>query len=96
MSAARIWWKRGADAFLMPSRVRAVRPQSDVQHALRHGPDRARAVGGLVDTVHPYDPATGQGTGFLFGDYDPWALFGRVAPRASRRIARALRGINSR
>ena len=34
-----------------------------------------RAVGGLVDTVHSYDPATGQGTGFLFGDYDPWALF---------------------
>jgi starch synthase len=33
-----------------------------------------RAVGGLVDTVRPYNPRTGQGTGFLFADYHPRAL----------------------
>ena len=41
-----------------------------------------RAVGGLVDTVHSYDAATGQGTGFLFSDYDPWALLFDALRRA--------------
>jgi starch synthase len=31
-------------------------------------------VGGLVDTVRPYDPRNGQGTGFLFAEYSPWAF----------------------
>ena len=30
-----------------------------------------RATGGLADTVQEFDPATGKGTGFLFGPYDP-------------------------
>lgn len=30
----------------------------------------ARATGGLVDTIKPYDAETGEGTGFLFKDYD--------------------------
>ncbi len=34
-----------------------------------------RAVGGLADTVRDYDPATGEGTGFVFEAYDPMALY---------------------
>jgi starch synthase len=33
-----------------------------------------RAVGGLVDSVRPYNARNGQGTGFLFSDYSPAAL----------------------
>jgi starch synthase len=33
-----------------------------------------RAVGGLVDTVRPYNPRNGQGTGFLFSAYHPAAM----------------------
>jgi starch synthase len=32
-------------------------------------------VGGLVDTVKPFNPKNGQGTGFLFSDYHPEALW---------------------
>jgi starch synthase len=34
-----------------------------------------RAVGGLKDTVKPFNPKNGQGTGFLFSDYSPTALW---------------------
>ena len=34
-----------------------------------------RAVGGLVDTVKPFNPKNGQGTGFLFSDYDADGLW---------------------
>jgi starch synthase len=30
----------------------------------------ARATGGLVDTIKHYNYETGEGTGFLFNDYD--------------------------
>src|SRR5207302_1396620 len=37
-----------------------------------------RATGGLVDTVRDYDPGSGEGTGFMFEEYDPWQLFAAV------------------
>jgi starch synthase len=33
-----------------------------------------REVGGLADTVTPFDPATGGGTGFVFKDYTAEAM----------------------
>ena len=53
--------------------VRAVRPEPDVQPALRHGPV-VRATGGLDDTVADDDARPAAGTGFKFRDYTPEAL----------------------
>lgn len=66
-----------ADYLLMPSRYE---PCGLTQmYALRYGTiPIVRAVGGLRDTVRPYDPATGQGWGFLFEEYTPEALWGAV------------------
>ncbi|MCS7176735.1 MAG: glycogen synthase [Candidatus Kapabacteria bacterium] len=66
-----------ADYLLMPSRYE---PCGLTQmYALRYGTiPIVRAVGGLRDTVRQYDPATGEGWGFLFGDYTPEALWGAV------------------
>jgi starch synthase len=37
-----------------------------------------RRTGGLADSVRHFDPATGEGTGVVFNDFDPggvrWAL----------------------
>ncbi|HZI50780.1 MAG TPA: glycogen/starch synthase [Terriglobia bacterium] len=60
----------GADIFLMPSKYEPC--GLNQMYSMRYGtPPVVRATGGLADTVQEFDPATGLGTGFRFGAYDP-------------------------
>lgn len=67
----------GSDAFLMPSRYEPC--GLNQMYSLRYGTiPIVHRTGGLADTVVPFDPATGAGTGCVFNDYDAtavtWAL----------------------
>ncbi len=67
----------GSDIFLMPSRYEPC--GLNQLYSLKYGTvPVVRATGGLRDSVSAFDPATRQGTGFLFDDYSPGALLDAV------------------
>ncbi len=83
----------GSDLFLMPSRFE---PCGLTQlYSLRYGTvPVVRSAGGLVDTVEPWNAATGEGTGFRFDDPDGtgmlWALDQALAAYADRKAWRRI------
>jgi starch synthase len=63
----------GSDMFLMPSRYEPC--GLNQIYSLKYGTvPIVRATGGLDDTIEPWDPRTGKGTGFKFSDYSGEAL----------------------
>lgn len=67
----------GSDMFLMPSRFEPCGLGQMI--SMRYGSvPIVRAVGGLADTIHDFDPQTGEGNGFVFRDYTPQALFDAI------------------
>jgi len=67
----------GADMLLMPSRFEPGGLGQLI--ALRYGTiPIVRATGGLAETIRDFDPATGEGLGFVFDNYDAWDLFGAI------------------
>ncbi len=67
----------GADLFLMPSLYEPC--GLNQMYSMRYGTAPVvRATGGLADTVRQFDPATGEGTGFVFEHFTAdglrWAL----------------------
>ncbi|HEV8383697.1 MAG TPA: glycogen synthase GlgA [Candidatus Acidoferrales bacterium] len=67
----------GADMFLMPSRYEPC--GLNQMYSLRYGTvPIVRATGGLDDTVEPFEPLSGKGTGFKFAEYDGKAMLAAV------------------
>ncbi len=67
------WIEAASDAFLMPSRYEPC--GLNQLYSLRYGTvPIVRRTGGLADSVRHFDPATGQGTGIVFNDYDATAV----------------------
>jgi starch synthase len=67
----------GADMFLMPSRYEPC--GLNQIYSLKYGTvPIVRATGGLDDTIEPWDPGNGKGTGFKFAEYDSEALLATI------------------
>ncbi len=71
------WIEAGADLFLMPSRYEPC--GLNQMYSLRYGTvPVVRRTGGLADSVRPFDPSTGEGTGIVFDHFNAaavvWAL----------------------
>jgi len=67
----------GSDMFLMPSRYEPC--GLNQIYSLKYGTvPVVRATGGLDDTIEPWDPRTGKGTGFKFSEYSGEALLSTV------------------
>ncbi|MDR1430316.1 MAG: glycogen synthase [Spirochaetaceae bacterium] len=64
----------GSDFFLMPSRYEPC--GLNQMYSLNYGtPPIVRNTGGLADTVENYDQESGEGTGFIFNDLTPQAIY---------------------
>ena len=67
------WIEAASDAFVMPSLYEPC--GLNQMYSLRYGTiPIVRRTGGLADSVQLYDPATGQGTGIVFNDYNTTAM----------------------
>jgi starch synthase len=67
------WIEAGCDAFLMPSRYEPC--GLNQMYSMLYGTvPVVRRTGGLADSVHHFDPASGTGNGIVFNDPDAAAL----------------------
>lgn len=67
----------GADLFLMPSKSEPCGLSQMI--AMRYGAiPIVHTVGGLVDTVEPYNPTTKQGTGITFQSYNSYDMLDAI------------------
>ncbi|MDR1595856.1 MAG: glycogen synthase GlgA [Puniceicoccales bacterium] len=67
----------GSDFFLMPSRYEPC-GMNQMYSAIYGTLPIVRATGGLRDTVRNYDEVSGRGTGFVFDDLTPLALYNAI------------------
>jgi len=67
----------GSDMFLMPSRFEPC--GLNQMYSLKYGTlPIVRKVGGLADSVDNYNQNTGNGTGFVFDEASPQAIYGTI------------------